>query len=139
MKKLINLIFGFLLVPSLTFSQDFFPELFKDYRKNGNELFSNGAPIININNFLYKIRLYDVNKDSIEDIIEAYLITGFSDKGFETLKEPQYYFLDFNMDKKIDNYEFLVDKEMDGLNGNEELIYLKPEKRTSFSKKEIKL
>ena len=128
MKKLLNLVLGFTLLTTSLFSQEFLPERFKNYRETGKELFSEEIPVVSANNLLYKLKLYDVDQDSIEDVVEFYLITGYSRKGFKTLNNPRFYHFDFNGNGKLEEYEWLIDYKMDGLNGNEETLYTKPKK-----------
>lgn len=128
MKKLTNLILGLTFISSSLFSQEFLPEKFRDYKEKGKELFPEGVPLINSSNLLYKIRLWDVDQDSLEDVVEFYLVTGYSSKGLKTLSNPRYYYFDLNENHIPEQDEWLLDEKMDGLNGNEELIYYKPKK-----------
>ena len=128
MKKLTNLILGLTFVSAPLFSQEFLPEEFRDYKKRGKELFHDSLPCIPIDNFLFQPRVYDINNDGLEDIAEFYIITGYFGEGFKTLNYPKYYFFDLNFNGKEEDYEWLLDPEMDGLNGNEKLLYSKPSK-----------
>ena len=126
MKKLTNLLLGLTLTSIPLFSQEFLPEEFRNYKEIGKEIIIDELPIISGDNFLYKMRFYDVDQDTLEDVVEFYLIIGYSGDDFKTATHPRCYFFDLNKNKKAEDYEWLLDPEMDGLNGNEELFYNKP-------------
>ncbi len=138
MKRLINLLLGLTLTAVPLFSQDFLPEEFRNYKEKGKELFSNKIPIINAGNFMYKTKLIDINNDNIEDVVEFYMIIDISQEGIKTLNNPSYYYFDLNHNGVAEDYEWILDPKIDGLNGNEEM-YIKPKQIRISSKKEIKL
>lgn len=139
MRKLINILFGLTLTGMSVFSQDFLPERFRDYRVRGEELFADELPPIIGEKFVFQPHIWDVDKDSIEDVVEFYIITGFSFNGFKTLKEPKYYFFDFNGDGNFSDEEKRIDPSMDGLNGNEKPLYMKPKEVKEVSRREYEL
>lgn len=128
MKKLTNIILTTLLTTTPLFSQEFLPEAFRDYRAKGKELFADEVPILSVNNLVYKLRFYDINKDNVEDVVEFYVITGYSKEGFKTFDYPRFYFFDLNFNKKQEDCEWLLDRNMNGLDGDEEILYDKPAK-----------
>ena len=138
MKKLTNLLFGFLFIPALAFSQDsliskydsLFYKKFKKEMEKADTLSIKpiSLPTIGLAN-MYK---YDLNKDKITDVIEIYPLNySHSSKRLEESKNPLFYILDINGDGCIEYAELLIDENMDGLNGNEQFCNLLRPKKPS--------
>jgi len=137
MKKLTNLLFGFLFIPSLAFSQkdsltsNYDSLFYKKFKENMEKADTLGVKLISLPSIgLANMYNYDLNKDKITDLTEIYTLKYSHSNGrLEESKAPLFYLFDINSDGDIEYAEFLIDEKMDGLNGNEQFCnLLKPKK-----------
>jgi len=137
MKKLINLLFGFLFIPALAFSQkdsltpNYDSLFYKDLKENMEKADTLSIKLISLPSIgLANMYSYDLNKDKTTDVTEIYTLKYSNSNGrLEKSKAPLFYILDFNGDRCIEYSEFLIDRKMDGLNGNEQFCdILRPKK-----------
>ena len=132
MRKLTNLLFGFLFIPALAFSQkdsltskydSLFYKKFKEEIGKADTLCTKVISLPSIG--LANMYNYDLNKDTITDVIEIYPLTYSRSSGrLEESKAPLFYIFDINGDGMIEYAELLIDEKMDGLNGNEQFSNL---------------
>jgi len=140
MKKLTSLLFGFLFIPALSFSQQqdsliskynsLFYKEFKIEMEKADTL--SIKPIFSPSIGLANMYKYDLNKDKITDIIEIYpLKYSHPNSRLEESKRPLFYIIDINGDGCIEYSELLIDENMNGLNGDEQFCdLLRPKKPT---------
>jgi len=140
MKKLINLLFGFLFASPFTFSQQQdYPKYsqqdlvaYKKVKENIEKADTLDTRLFVLpNTGLVNMHSYDFNKDSVIDASEIYTLKySDSKRRLEPSENPLYYLSDFNKDGVIEYKEFVMDEEEDGLNGNEEFSnVLRPKKQ----------
>lgn len=145
MRKLTNLLFGFLFIPALAFSQkdsliSKYDSLFyKKFKKEMEKADTLDIKLISLTNVgLANMYKYDLNKDGITDVMQIYTLKYSVSKGrLEQSENPLFYILDINGDGNIGYEEFLIDEKMDGLNGNEEFSNLLQSKKQKVIKREL--
>lgn len=145
MRKLTNLLFGFLFIPALAFSQkdsliSKYDSLFyKKFKKEMEKADTLDIKLISLTNVgLANMYKYDLNKDGITDVMQIYTLKYSVSKGrLEQSENPLFYILDINGDRNIGYEEFLIDEKMDGLNGNEEFSNLLQSKKQKVIKREL--
>lgn len=105
--------------PSKEFSQNLLPENLKDYRKRGVII----QREINSGKTLFHQHLYYLDNSGNPKVMELYLHMGYDSNGKSIYSTyPFIYGLDLNGDSEFGHGEMLLDKKMDGLNGNEEIL-----------------
>ena len=140
MKKLTNLLLGLTLTAVPLFSQQQDPLRYSQqdllvYKKvkeiigKADTLSTKPFALSNIG--LVNMYSYDFNKDSAIDASEIYTLKYSSSTGkLEQSENPLFYLFDCDDNGIIEYREFLIDKEQDGLNGNEEFSdFLQSRKR----------
>jgi len=139
-KKLLNLILGFVFTSTLAFSQQQdYPRYSQQdllvYKKVKEDIEKadtlDSKPFVLSRIGLVNMYSYDFNKDSVIDASEIYTLEYSDSTGrLEPSKNPLFYLFDLNNDGVIEYKEFVMDKEKDGLNGNEEFSnFLRPKKQ----------
>lgn len=145
MRKLTNLLFGFLFIPALAFSQKdslvakYDSLFYKKFKKEMEKADTLDIKLISLTNVgLANMYKYDLNKDGITDVMQIYTLKYSVSKGrLEQSENPLFYILDINGDGNIGYEEFLIDEKMDGLNGNEEFSNLLQSKKQKVIKREL--
>lgn len=142
MKKLINLLFGFLFASPFIFSQqqdslkysrqDFLPEKFRNYREKADSLRTKVISLPSLG--LANMHFYYLDNDKKSDVEEIYLIKFLPlTNEFKQEEEPLFYLFDFNDDGRIGYGELFIDPEKDGLDENDKPYdFLEPKKQKSF-------
>lgn len=147
MRKLTNLLFGFLFMPALAFSQQQdYPKYsqqdlvyYKKVKKNIEKADTLASKSFNLPNIgLVNMYNYDFNKDGVIDASEVYTLEYSASTGrLEQSDNPLFYLSDRNNDGCIEYNEFLIDKEQDGLDGDEEFSNLLQSKKQKVIKWEV--
>jgi len=147
MRKLINLLFGLLFIPALAFSQQQdYPKysqqdllVYKKVKENIEKAdILDSKPFVLSNIGLVNMYSYDFNKDSVINASEIYTLEYSDSTGrLEPSKNPLFYLFDRNNDGVIEYNEFVMDKEQDGLNGNEEFSTFLQSKKQKVTKLEL--
>lgn len=115
MKKISLTLCSLLLAVSAN-AKSMVPEKFKNYRTTYK---NKSAEIKNAGNKLYLVTHYDMDGDNMSDISEYKPCKNINGRIWVS-PHPTFYYFDINGDKQYSDYELLMDKEVDGLNGNEE-------------------
>ena len=147
MKKLINLLFGFLFASPFIFSQQQdYPRysqqdllVYKKVKENIEKADTlDTKPFVLSGIGLVNMYSYDFNKDSVINASEVYVLTYVDSTGrLEPSKNPLFYLFDRNDDGVIEYNEFVMDKKKDGLNGNEEFTPFLQSKKQKVTKWEL--
>jgi len=99
------------------------PKRFENYQTKGYMLASHN---IYINEYFLHVQPYSLGEYGKPDVEEVYEILGSNKNGniMNISEHPLFYNFDLNNNGKFEDEEILMDEKGDGLNGNEEWLWM---------------
>jgi len=100
------------------------PKRFENYQTKAHMLASHN---IYINEYFLHVQPYSLGEHGKPDVEEVYEILGSNENGniMNISEHPLFYNFDLNNNGRFEDEEILMDEEGDGLNGNEEWLWMK--------------